>query len=647
MVGTALSVTPKFGTTEVDITMEPLEGGGIQMEIGTMTVLLFEDPGLLEESLGPEVRQGVLEQLEPLLFTGNVTGKRCEAIFFISEDWKKIEGNIDCPNQHLVVETIKKKHKSKFILHRKLQTPRTRFHLEDIPPSPNNEKKFCTLFIHTDPFFWRHIRVGEGSDDRARRKILQIMVGHVIAANKMYGKVTFHGGNFTHEAVQFVLSGFQIDDDADCDEVEEIEDVVDDEVDYSLEGEYDSEDPTGLFEGVEYTEEEYDNYDDSGFINDDDDEYGDWDNSTDFEQILELTRDPFNKSESLNGTTEDYEDYDYDTYTEWDYEEAAGHPDYDDYISPNSDECYENINGTINPSTEFCKSFDFHSSGQFLNLFSTVDHSAYCMAHIWTYRDFDVVGLADNPTEDSPGLSGYCAWYDPDCSMGFNTGLVTFRHLGNRLSLADSQETFIHELGHSMGADHDPKEGGKCSPGGDKGNYVMYPGPIGNSHVRREFSQCSMEEIGRALEETEHSCLVTREELEKVDMDAEGDLNDTTVEPITDAHVENVSEEQVHCSSTKLINFLNKARGYTKDLKEYFEDGDVRKIYFRLSKKNKIIVDALQDDDELDEHIKTLIEKYLVKLKKSVKNLDDELTRFIGRKITKLVKSISKCISLV
>merc|ERR1740129_2621285 len=55
---------------------------------------------------------------------------------------------------------------------------------------------------------------------------------------------------------------------------------------------YDSEDPTGLFEGVEYTEEDYDNYDDSGFINDDDDEYGDWDNSTDFEQILALTRDP-------------------------------------------------------------------------------------------------------------------------------------------------------------------------------------------------------------------------------------------------------------------------------------------------------------------------------------------------------------------
>jgi len=614
------------------------------MRIGKMSMLLRPDAQLLQKSVGPEVRESVREQLGSTLYSGNVTGKDCSAIFFISQDRENIEGNIDCPNQHLVVETIKKKHHSKFLLHRKLQKPETNLHIEDLPPSSNNHKKYCTLFIHTDPFFWRHIRSREVSDDGTRRTILQHMVSHVIAANKMYSKVSFNGGNFSHEGVQFVLSGFQIDDDGACEaeKDEEMVDVATDEVDYSLDSDYDGGDPTGLFEGVDYTEEDYANYDDSGFINDE--EYGDWDNSTDFDKILEFTRNPFNKTVNITeANIEDDEDYNYETYEEWDYEAEAGHPDYDGLITPDSDQCYEKINGTIDPTVEFCKSFEFHDSGKFLNMFSTVDHSSYCLAHIWTYRDFDVVGLADNPTEGAPGLSGYCAWYDPDCSMGFNTGLVTFRHLGNRLSLADSQETFIHELGHSVGAQHDPREAGRCSPGGDRGNYVMYPGPIGNSYVRREFSQCSKEEIGRALEETEHSCLVTREELENVNLAVEDDLNVTTVKPTTAVPV-NITQEQIQCSSTKLIGFLNKVRGYTKDLKDFFEDEEERKIYLRLGKKNKNIVESLQDDGELDAHIISVIEKFLVNLKKSVKNLDDELTIFIGRKINKLGQSITKCI---
>ena len=46
--------------------------------------------------------------------------------------------------------------------------------------------------------------------------------------------------------------------------------------------------------------------------------------------------------------------------------------------------------------------------------------------------------------------------------------MLILRHLGTALSLADSQETFMHELGHSFGAEHDPRARSACSPGGDQ-----------------------------------------------------------------------------------------------------------------------------------------------------------------------------------
>ena len=50
-------------------------------------------------------------------------------------------------------------------------------------------------------------------------------------------------------------------------------------------------------------------------------------------------------------------------------------------------------------------------------MFSTADHSNYCLAHIWTYRRLEVLGLADTPTAGSAGLSGFCAFYDHDCKV--------------------------------------------------------------------------------------------------------------------------------------------------------------------------------------------------------------------------------------
>ena len=80
-----------------------------------------------------------------------------------------------------------------------------------------------------------------------------------------------------------------------------------------------------------------------------------------------------------------------------------------------------------------------------------------------------------------------------------------------------------------MGAHHDPSEAGRCSPGGDNGNFVMYPGSIGSSHVRSEFSQCSNKEIGRTLEQTNHSCLITWEQVNNVNLDIEARIWDPRV----------------------------------------------------------------------------------------------------------------------
>ena len=63
--------------------------------------------------------------------------------------------------------------------------------------------------------------------------------------------------------------------------------------------------------------------------------------------------------------------------------------------------CYESFDGVVDLGKAFCHRFPSSSSAKLLNMFSTVDHSGFCLAHLWTYRDLDVVGLADSPTEVS------------------------------------------------------------------------------------------------------------------------------------------------------------------------------------------------------------------------------------------------------
>ena len=81
--------------------------------------------------------------------------------------------------------------------------------------------------------------------------------------------------------------------------------------------------------------------------------------------------------------------------------------DYDDNTVPlNEDNCYEQINGVVNITTEFCKLFLADQGAHYLNMFSTLDHSNYCLAHIWTYRFVPMI-LQGYQTSDSASSSKF------------------------------------------------------------------------------------------------------------------------------------------------------------------------------------------------------------------------------------------------
>lgn len=138
----------------------------------------------------------------------------------------------------------------------------------------------------------------------------------------------------------------------------------------------------------------------------------------------------------------------FDLFLMDDYEDEDWNPDIeyvDEDVHLNDENCYEDIKGVVNITNEFCKLFLPDEGVLYLNMFSTIDHSSYCLAHIWTYRRLEVLGLADTPTDGAPGLSGFCAYYDQQCHIGFNTGLLSFQHQGAQLNLADSQARMTTE----------------------------------------------------------------------------------------------------------------------------------------------------------------------------------------------------------
>ncbi|KAF6779594.1 hypothetical protein AHF37_00976 [Paragonimus kellicotti] len=115
----------------------------------------------------------------------------------------------------------------------------------------------------------------------------------------------------------------------------------------------------------------------------------------------------------------------------------------------------------------------------YLNLHSYTPHNDFCLAYVFTYRDF------------SGGTLGLAWVAEPSGSGG--------------VALKVSQLTFAHEMGHNFGAKHDDDHKDEpygCLPSVDdpRGNYIMFASATsGDKDNNNKFSLCSSDSIARLL----------------------------------------------------------------------------------------------------------------------------------------------------
>ena len=102
---------------------------------------------------------------------------------------------------------------------------------------------------------------------------------------------------------------------------------------------------------------------------------------------------------------------------------------------------------------------DFIGVNAFLDFWSRYDHDAFCLAILFTYRDFNdgVLGLAfvGEPTFSVAG--GICEKYrslsfDGGTFKSLNTAVLTRLNFGSTVPSKVSSLTLAHELGHNFGS---------------------------------------------------------------------------------------------------------------------------------------------------------------------------------------------------
>ncbi|XP_054652011.1 disintegrin and metalloproteinase domain-containing protein 17a isoform X2 [Dunckerocampus dactyliophorus] len=134
--------------------------------------------------------------------------------------------------------------------------------------------------------------------------------------------------------------------------------------------------------------------------------------------------------------------------------------------------------------------------------------STVCLAHLFTYQDFDegTLGLAYVAPSKPQAPGGLCPKpYYPSLSAKkpsyLNTGLTTTRNYGKTILTKEADLVTTHELGHNFGAEHDPDDIPHCAPSDDHGGkFVMYPIAVSGDHVNnKRFSNCSKISIGKTL----------------------------------------------------------------------------------------------------------------------------------------------------
>lgn len=152
-----------------------------------------------------------------------------------------------------------------------------------------------------------------------------------------------------------------------------------------------------------------------------------------------------------------------------------------------------------------------HQREKFLEIFDQYDFKEFCLAYMFTFRDFHngTAGLAS-----TPGL----------CRREKNSGFITFLNYNLTRNINETVITLAHELGHSLGALHDNKvkevDGGteECNSTTSEecgcGSGFIMEG-FSNGTTRPEFSNCSVDRIKQNIKqvmESSANCLKQEEE---------------------------------------------------------------------------------------------------------------------------------------
>uniref|UniRef100_A0A3P8UNZ6 Disintegrin and metalloproteinase domain-containing protein 10 n=1 Tax=Cynoglossus semilaevis TaxID=244447 RepID=A0A3P8UNZ6_CYNSE len=155
---------------------------------------------------------------------------------------------------------------------------------------------------------------------------------------------------------------------------------------------------------------------------------------------------------------------------------------------------------------------------KFLELNSEQNHDDYCLAYVFTDRDFDdgVLGLAwvGAPSGSSGGICEKSKLYSDGKRKSLNTGIITVQNYASHVPPKVSHITFAHEVGHNFGSPHD--SGIECTPGESKaqekkelGNYIMYArATSGDKLNNNKFSICSIRNISAVLSKKRNDCFV-------------------------------------------------------------------------------------------------------------------------------------------
>ncbi|TNN87505.1 Disintegrin and metalloproteinase domain-containing protein 10 [Liparis tanakae] len=155
---------------------------------------------------------------------------------------------------------------------------------------------------------------------------------------------------------------------------------------------------------------------------------------------------------------------------------------------------------------------------KFLELNSEQNHDDYCLAYVFSDRDFDdgVLGLAwvGAPSGSSGGICEKSKLYSDGKKKSLNTGIITVQNYASHVPPKVSHITFAHEVGHNFGSPHD--SGIECTPGESKmqdkkeqGNYIMYArATSGDKLNNNKFSLCSVRNISAVLTKKRNDCFV-------------------------------------------------------------------------------------------------------------------------------------------